>query len=293
MAADHRVPHAALELLIACGYDATSVDELAEAAGISRSTFFRRYSSKEEMVFADHEERLAAARAALVRHSERGADAVVPAALTVFDAHAADPELARLRRRLLHKVPALRDRELVSTHRFERLFRDYLLGVGRAEEPADGVARTGAGAEAGAGAVAVTAPVPLTLFDVPAPAGANVGLRAGSDAGVGAVTTNAPSAPAVGPLLVPDARRITAVSLAAAVVAVHNDFLRSWLREPSAEVRPALEAALSSLVRQHAHGAAGTGSAPSAAPTVVVVSESGASPADDAAEVERALRAAR
>jgi len=244
MSTDRRVPHAALELLLACGYDATSVDELAEAAGISRSTFFRRYGSKEEMVFADHEERLAAARAALARNSARGADAVVPAAMTVFDAHAADPELARLRRTLLHKVPALRDRELVSTHSFERLFRNYLLGLDRG------------------GTISGTAAVRQETAQ------------------------DATQAPSAEPLPLPDGRRITAVALASAVVAVHNDFLRAWLRSPGPEIRPALEAALSTQVRHHANAAA----APAAAPTVVVVTPGTADPSAVAAEVERALR---
>ena len=38
------------------GWSATTVDELAKEAGISRATFFRVYGSKEDLVFADHEE---------------------------------------------------------------------------------------------------------------------------------------------------------------------------------------------------------------------------------------------
>ncbi|WP_158588167.1 TetR/AcrR family transcriptional regulator [Galactobacter valiniphilus] len=227
MSVDHRVPHAALELLLSCGYDTTSVEELAEAAGVSRSTFFRRYGSKEDMVFADQDERLAAARAALVRHSDEGPGAVVHAALTVFDTQTADPELARLRWRLMHKVPALRDRELVSTHRFERLFRDHLLS------------------------------------DVPRPAEGEVPPR-------------------------PDRRRVAAVALAAAVVSVHNDFLRSWLRSQGGDVRPALERALQGLVQRHGHEAAGTG--PRATGSTVVVVTAAGGPHEVAAEVERALR---
>lgn len=228
MSVDHRVPHAALELLLSCGYDTTSVEELAEAAGISRSTFFRRYGSKEDMVFADQDERVAAARAALVRHSEEGAGALVHAALTVFDTQTADPELARLRWRLLHKVPALRDRELVSTHRFERLFRDHLLSdVARVE------------------------------------------------------TGETPPRP--------DARRVAAVALASAVVSVHNDYLRSWLRSQGADVRPSLERALLGLVERHGHDAAGSGPSAGGA-TVVVVAGTGSGPHEIAAEVERALR---
>jgi AcrR family transcriptional regulator len=42
--------HAALELFDARGYDKTTVEEIAERAGISRRTFFRYFSSKDEIV---------------------------------------------------------------------------------------------------------------------------------------------------------------------------------------------------------------------------------------------------
>jgi AcrR family transcriptional regulator len=46
---------AALELFQAQGYDQTSVEQIAKAAGVSRSTFFRQFGGKEDVVFADHE----------------------------------------------------------------------------------------------------------------------------------------------------------------------------------------------------------------------------------------------
>jgi AcrR family transcriptional regulator len=42
--------HAALELFDAQGYNKTTVEEIAEKAGISRRTFFRYFSSKDEIV---------------------------------------------------------------------------------------------------------------------------------------------------------------------------------------------------------------------------------------------------
>ena len=46
---------AALELFEGQGFEATSVEQIAQAAGVSRSTFFRQFGGKEDVVFADHE----------------------------------------------------------------------------------------------------------------------------------------------------------------------------------------------------------------------------------------------
>lgn len=46
------ISDAALRLFIDNGYDATTVDEVADAAGVSRSTVFRYFPEKEELVFA-------------------------------------------------------------------------------------------------------------------------------------------------------------------------------------------------------------------------------------------------
>ncbi len=40
------------------GYEGTTVDRVAEDAGLSRRTFFRYFSSKEDVAFPDHVERL-------------------------------------------------------------------------------------------------------------------------------------------------------------------------------------------------------------------------------------------
>jgi AcrR family transcriptional regulator len=50
---------AAAILFAELGYDDTPVDLIAEAAGLSRRTFFRYFSAKEDVAFPDHEERLA------------------------------------------------------------------------------------------------------------------------------------------------------------------------------------------------------------------------------------------
>ncbi|MDQ0661864.1 AcrR family transcriptional regulator [Arthrobacter ulcerisalmonis] len=117
---------AAIGLLARQGFDATSVEELAEASGMSRSTFFRRFGSKEDVVFADHERILSQVNHRLAESRLEPLAAVADAALLVFDHHLRNRETSRARYELLQAVPALRDRELVTSHRYERAFLQYL-----------------------------------------------------------------------------------------------------------------------------------------------------------------------
>jgi len=117
---------AAVRLLAARGYEATTAGELADAAGMSRSTFFRRFRSKDDVVFADHERLLDEIEAFLDRTTLDPARALARAARMVLDHHLANPEAAVLRYRLLRETPTLRDRELVITHGYERLFTKHL-----------------------------------------------------------------------------------------------------------------------------------------------------------------------
>ncbi|MDN4643105.1 TetR/AcrR family transcriptional regulator [Arthrobacter sp. PsM3] len=155
---------AAIGLLARQGYDATSVDDLADAAGMSRSTFFRKFGSKEDVVFADHERILRQVTERLAETMQEPLAAIGEAALLVFNHHLRNPETSRARYELMQAVPALRDRELVTSHRYERAFLLHLLA---------------------------------SLPDV-------------------------------------EHRQYMAVSFAAAAVAVHNAFLRRWLRSAPA-----------------------------------------------------------
>lgn len=117
---------AALELLSRQGYGSTSVEELADAAGMSRSTFFRRFGSKEDMVFADHERILARVDEHLAEGRGAPLATVAEAALLVFNHHIRNRDYAFLRHELLQQVELLRNRELITSHRYERSFRNYL-----------------------------------------------------------------------------------------------------------------------------------------------------------------------
>ncbi|MEU1312122.1 TetR family transcriptional regulator [Streptomyces cinnamoneus] len=102
---------AAYRLFAAHGYDATSVDRIAEAADVSPSTVFRYFPTKEDIVLTDEYD---PAMEAAIR--ARPADEPVPEAIRqgLRDAmrhilRTDDAEL-RQRARLVHDVPALRGR---------------------------------------------------------------------------------------------------------------------------------------------------------------------------------------
>ncbi|WP_211320855.1 TetR/AcrR family transcriptional regulator [Arthrobacter livingstonensis] len=120
------VARIALELFAEQGFEATSVDQIAAAAGVSRSTFFRQFGSKEDVVFADHAALLERARKLLDRPHADPWLAVCQAAELVFSHFAAEGALAGQRYTVVNAHPALRDKELVTVFRYERLFDAHL-----------------------------------------------------------------------------------------------------------------------------------------------------------------------
>jgi AcrR family transcriptional regulator len=138
-AARTAVVAAALELFAAQGFDQTSVEQIAQAAGVSRSTFFRQFGGKDDVVFADHEVVLDELRDYLDQPHDDPWAAVCEASVRVYAHFAADPEMARRRYAVVRGVPALRDREIVTVFRYERLFDEYLRGALPSLDPIDAV----------------------------------------------------------------------------------------------------------------------------------------------------------
>lgn len=130
---------AALELFAKQGYESTSVEQIAKAAGVSRSTFFRQFGGKEDVVFVDHEALLDELRDFLGEAHEDPWAAVCEASERVFTHFARDPELARRRYEIVRGVPVLRDREIVTVFRYERLFDEYLRNAMPGLDPIDAV----------------------------------------------------------------------------------------------------------------------------------------------------------
>jgi AcrR family transcriptional regulator len=105
----------ALRLFVEKGYDATTVDEIAAAAGVSHMTFFRYFPRKEEVVEYDEYdpllEDMVAARptdepplTALHRAIRAGLEEIM----------ATDGDALRIRTRLILRNPVLRSRNLLA-----------------------------------------------------------------------------------------------------------------------------------------------------------------------------------
>ncbi|GAA5037113.1 AcrR family transcriptional regulator [Thermocatellispora tengchongensis] len=122
-----RLAEAAVALFDENGYDETTVDDIAARAGVSRSTFFRYYRSKEDAIFPDHDTLLARVDARLRASTAGTAIVAVTDAVRIVLAHyVEDAEVSLRRYRLVGRVPALRAREIASVARYQRLFREFI-----------------------------------------------------------------------------------------------------------------------------------------------------------------------
>ena len=122
-----RLIQAAFDLFEERGYDGTTVDGIAERAGTGRTTFFRVFGSKEEVIFPDHEQLLEQIRLRLAASTPSTSRvAVSEAARLVLQHYLAEGDLARSRYRLTRSVPSLRDREVAGILQYQRLFRTFI-----------------------------------------------------------------------------------------------------------------------------------------------------------------------
>jgi AcrR family transcriptional regulator len=103
-----RILKKALELFSEKGYDATSVREICEAAGITKPTLYYFYGSKEGVYRAIVEGALARFQADLIRALERDGslrDRLVRMARSYVEATRREPDLARFVLALIHNSP--------------------------------------------------------------------------------------------------------------------------------------------------------------------------------------------
>jgi AcrR family transcriptional regulator len=119
---------AAVRLFEQKGYDETTVDDIVSEAGVSRRTFFRHFPTKADVVFYDHEERLALIEEAL---SHIGTDQLaLPALSELTEAIVptfTEPEAFFLtRHHVLRANEALRQREQAIGLAYTRLLARFL-----------------------------------------------------------------------------------------------------------------------------------------------------------------------
>jgi AcrR family transcriptional regulator len=132
-----RLVDSAFELFGDRGYEATTVEAIAERAGIARRTFFRYFRSKDDVIFPDHDTQLAVIAQFLAAAALPPVATVCGGVRLVFRSYLADPEVSVQRYRVARRVDALRQREVASVWRYERLFASYLRGRLAGETPGE------------------------------------------------------------------------------------------------------------------------------------------------------------
>src|SRR3546814_18260221 len=114
-----RIVDVALGLFVDQGFDATTVDEIAEQADVSPRTFFRYFPTKEALLFHDLEERLVLIQDMIVQRpaDESAAEALVQALCRMVDEIESTPERRALPVRLLRSEERRVGKECVHTCR--------------------------------------------------------------------------------------------------------------------------------------------------------------------------------
>jgi AcrR family transcriptional regulator len=134
------IAHAAWELFAAEGYEATTVAAIARAAGVSRRTFFRYFSSKEDVVVGTTDALAEDLLAAFARRprSEAPLVAIRAALRPVVESRLADAGEARAIIRLLRESRTLRRAMLERHSRMEERLAALLaerMGTDAREDP--------------------------------------------------------------------------------------------------------------------------------------------------------------
>ncbi|MBY5789914.1 TetR family transcriptional regulator [Rhizobium leguminosarum] len=122
-----RIEQAAMTLFLQRGFEATTIEDITEAADVSKRSFFDYFPSKEEVVFAWQDafaDRLMAAIAA--RPADESSVTVVEAAITAtVIAAVEEPGLAL--GDLIHRTPALKARDQLKYAKLEQKLAEALL----------------------------------------------------------------------------------------------------------------------------------------------------------------------
>ena len=141
--ARQRIILAAEELFLARGFDEVSVGDIAERAEVGRTTFFRHFGDKQEVVFAKWQELLETITAtrqaegtAPARSATEAVEQLRPVVLALCAQAAADPEAYSRHFQLVEQHPELRARDAVKMQQIADKLSDLLIHRGSDEATA-------------------------------------------------------------------------------------------------------------------------------------------------------------
>ena len=118
-----RIQRHAIRLFEERAYDATTVNDVAVAAGVSAMTVYRHFPTKEDLVLYDDLDQLAATTISELPTTGSLADRIGRTMLATFDLTTGpDRELLLARLRLMISTPALQARHLDSQNRLREAF---------------------------------------------------------------------------------------------------------------------------------------------------------------------------
>jgi AcrR family transcriptional regulator len=130
-----RIRACALRLFLEQGYDATTVEQISAAAGVSHMTFFRYFPAKEDVVLSDSYDPLIARRLEQTPADwplfQRIRTVLVEGLAQVYET---DRDTLLAQNKLIAATPALRDRLWADQIATQRLFLEAL-GAGPGDRP--------------------------------------------------------------------------------------------------------------------------------------------------------------
>jgi AcrR family transcriptional regulator len=124
-----RLARAALDLFAQHGYDATTVADIVERAGLTRSTFFRHFDDKREVLFTGQSELVASLTHAVRSAPPDAKPSTCLTALLIAMAEQFPPEalaLAATRASVIDAHPELRERDLLKRAHLGAALEDAL-----------------------------------------------------------------------------------------------------------------------------------------------------------------------
>ncbi len=137
---------AAYELFAADGFGATTMDDIAERADVSRRTAFRYFPTKEALIFPERDSRLTAFEQLLEpRPDESAFETVRRACLAMSDSYGGDRKRLMIQWSIIQSEPSLMGREL----QLDRAYEQALERAFQRDEPNTAVGRRRAALFAG------------------------------------------------------------------------------------------------------------------------------------------------